>query len=147
VHAELHVIPGGPVRLLTADSRVDAYAMVRHEAGWQVYRGGDLWEAEVVDERTRRLQEMTAAGRADGGHVTVKAPMPGLVLRVEVESGARVAKGQGLVVLEAMKMENELTAPMAGVVSAIHVRAGEAVAKGTPLADVSSGVDHDDSAS
>jgi len=147
VEAELHAIPGGPLRLLTVDRRVDTYAMVRHEGGWQLYRGGDLWEATVVDERTRRLQEMTAGGRADAGHVTVKAPMPGLVLRLEVEPGARVSKGQGLVVLEAMKMENELTAPMAGVVSAIHVRAGEAVAKGTPLADVSRGVDHDDSAS
>ncbi len=147
VQAELRAIPGGPLRLLTTDGRVDAYALVRHEAGWQLYRGGDLWEAGVVDERTRRLQEMTAAGRADGGHVTVNAPMPGLVLRVEVERGSPVAKGQGLVVLEAMKMENELTAPIAGVVSAVHVRAGEAVAKGTPLADVSSGVDHDDRAS
>jgi biotin carboxyl carrier protein len=147
VQAELHAIPGGPLRLLRTDSRVDAYALVRCEAGWHLYHGGDVWEARVVDERTRRLQEVTAGGRADGGHVTVKAPMPGLVLRVEVEAGTRVAKGQGLVVLEAMKMENELTAPLAGVVSAIHVRSGEAVAKGTPLVDVSSGVDRGDSAS
>jgi len=136
VHAEIHAVGSGPLRLLRADGRVEAYAMVRGEGGWQVYRAGQVWDTQVVDERTRRLQEVAAAGRADGAHVTVKAPMPGLVLRLEVEAGATVAKGQGLVVLEAMKMENELTAPMAGRVSAVHVRPGEAVAKGAPLVDV-----------
>jgi biotin carboxyl carrier protein len=138
VEAEIHAVGAGPVRLLKVDGGVEAYALVRAEGGWQVYRGGEVWDAQVVDERTRRLQEVTGAGRTDGAHVTVKAPMPGLVLRVEVEVGATVAKGQGLVVLEAMKMENELTAPMAGMVSAVHVRPGEAVAKGTPLADITS---------
>lgn len=136
VHAEIHAVGSGPLRLLRADGRVEAYAMVRGEGGWQVYRAGQVWDTQVVDERTRRLQEVAAAGRADGAHVTVKAPMPGLVLRLEVEAEATVAKGQGLVVLEAMKMENELTAPMAGRVSAVHVRPGEAVAKGAPLVDV-----------
>ena len=138
VHAEIHAVGSGPLRLLRVDGAIEAYAMVRGEGGWQVYRAGQVWDAQVVDERTRRLQEVTGAGRADGGHVTVKAPMPGLVLRLEIEAGAKVKKGQGLVVLEAMKMENELAAPMAGVVSAIHVRPGEAVAKGAPLADVTS---------
>ena len=66
----------------------------------------------------------------------VHAPMPGLVLRVLVEPGDEVAEGQGVVVLEAMKMENELTAPAAGTVAAVHVAAGDAVAKNDLLVEV-----------
>lgn len=59
----------------------------------------------------------------------VRAPMPGLVLRVLVEPGEAVEAGQGVAVLEAMKMENELKAPASGTISAIHVAAGDAVGK------------------
>lgn len=135
--AEIHTVPGGPLRLLSTGGDVEAYAMVRHDGGWLLHRGGEVWEAQVVDERTRRLQEMTDAGRTGGGHATVKAPMPGLVLRLEIGPGTAVSQGQGLVVLEAMKMENELTAPIAGVVTAVHVRPGEPVAKGALLVEVS----------
>jgi biotin carboxyl carrier protein len=59
--------------------------------------------------------------------------MPGLVLRVQVEAGERVEAGKGLVVLEAMKMENELKSRAPGVVKAVRVRPGEAVEKGQVL--------------
>jgi biotin carboxyl carrier protein len=62
--------------------------------------------------------------------------MPGLVLRVETEPGATVRAGQGLVVLEAMKMENELSSPVAGTVTAIHAVPGQPVEKGTVLIEV-----------
>jgi pyruvate carboxylase subunit B len=61
--------------------------------------------------------------------------MPGLVLRVQVAAGQRVAEGGGLVVLEAMKMENELKAPATGVVKAVRVSPGEAVEKGQVLVE------------
>jgi biotin carboxyl carrier protein len=63
--------------------------------------------------------------------------MPGRVVRFEVEPGALVRQGQGLVVLEAMKMENELTAPIAGRVTAIQAQVGQAVMKGAALLEVS----------
>ena len=62
--------------------------------------------------------------------------MPGLVVRVEVAVGDRVRPGQGLVIVEAMKMENELRAEAGGRVSAVHVAAGEAVAKDQVLIDL-----------
>jgi biotin carboxyl carrier protein len=62
--------------------------------------------------------------------------MPGLVLRLEVSVGATVRAGQGLIVLEAMKMENEIKAGLAGVVKAIHVAPGQAVEKGAPLVEL-----------
>jgi pyruvate carboxylase subunit B len=59
--------------------------------------------------------------------------MPGLVVRIEVALGQRVEAGAGLVVVEAMKMENELRASHPGVVERVHVQVGQAVEKGTPL--------------
>jgi pyruvate carboxylase subunit B len=78
------------------------------------------------------------AGAGDRGGVggKVKAPMPGLVLRVEVEEGDTVAAGAGLVVLEAMKMENEIKSPVAGRVAAVHVSGGQAVDKGMVMVEV-----------
>jgi pyruvate carboxylase subunit B len=64
--------------------------------------------------------------------------MPGLVVRVEVAVGQQVEAGAGLVVVEAMKMENELRAPRAGVVAAVLVTVGQAVDKGAPLVTVES---------
>jgi biotin carboxyl carrier protein len=136
VHAALHAMPGSPLQVLTTPEGMETYALARQDGGWIVHAGGEVWDAQVVDERTRRLREVTGGGRTAGAHLAVKAPMPGRVVRVEVEVGSQVRQGQGLVVLEAMKMENELTSSLAGRVSAIHVQAGAAVAKGTVLVDV-----------
>jgi pyruvate carboxylase subunit B len=136
VPATLHSVPGSPVRLLALAHGVEALAMVRQDGGWLVHHAGEVWDAQVVDERTRRLRDMTGGGRPAGGHVVVKAPMPGRVVRLEVEHGALVRQGQGLVVLEAMKMENELTAPIAGRVTAVRVAPGQAVVKGAVLLEL-----------
>ena len=76
-----------------------------------------------------------SAGQKAGGPTTLKAPMPGLVVRVAVEAGAKVEAGAPLVVLEAMKMENELRATSAGVVKGVKVKAGQAVEKGQVLVE------------
>ena len=62
--------------------------------------------------------------------------MPGMILRLEVEEGQAVTRGVGLVVLEAMKMENEIRAPEDGVVVRIHAEPGRAVEKGAPLVEL-----------
>lgn len=136
VHAALHVVPGTPLRQLVTGDRSDLLAMVRTDQGWQVGRAGQWWDVDVVDERTRALREMTGAGKAGGGDQVIKAPMPGLVLRLEVEVGQAVTPGTGLLVLEAMKMENEIKATSAGTVRAIPVTPGQAVEKGTPLIEI-----------
>jgi len=75
-----------------------------------------------------------AARRHDPG--ALEAPMPGRVAAVRVTAGQRVAKGEELLVVEAMKMENALRAPRDGVVRAVHVSAGDAVAPGRPLVEI-----------
>lgn len=96
---------------------------------------GEQVDVEVVDERTRHIRSLTAGAERPAGGGVVRAPMPGLVVRVFVEPGAAVAAGAGLLVLEAMKMENELRAPVAGVVRAVRVEPGQAVEKGESLVE------------
>ena len=73
------------------------------------------------------------SGSSAAGDYTVKAPMPGSVLDVKVVVGDQAAEGDVLVVLEAMKMENELTAPQAGTVKEVLVKKGDTVNSGDPL--------------
>ncbi len=129
-------LPHSPLKQLVLDGRSRTFAVARDGEAWLVQGGGERWVVEVVDERTRRLREMTGqrAHRAGGG--VVRAPMPGLVLRVEVEPGQRVEAGAGVVVLEAMKMENEIRVPGGGTVQTVHVQAGQPVEKGAPLVEL-----------
>ncbi|MGH7606872.1 MAG: biotin/lipoyl-containing protein [Gemmatimonadales bacterium] len=100
---------------------------------WALGAGGERVEVDVVDDRTRQIEALTGRRPApmQGGVIT--APMPGLVVQVAVAVGERVAAGAGLMVVEAMKMENELRAPHPAVVAAVHVAAGARVEKGAPL--------------
>lgn len=83
----------------------------------------------VKDEQDLLLERFGLDEGLAAADAEVHAPMPGLVLKVMVEEGQDVAEGEGLLVLEAMKMENELTAPAAGTVEAVHVGEGDAVGK------------------
>lgn len=82
------------------------------------------------------LERFGIASAASSGLVEVRAPMPGLVLSLGVEEGQIVATGDGLVVLEAMKMENELRAAAPGTVRSIHVVRGDAVGKNDLLVEI-----------
>jgi biotin carboxyl carrier protein len=86
----------------------------------------------LVDTRRRRLE--TGGGRVISGRVELKAMMPGRVVNVLVKPGDEVAADQGVLVVEAMKMENELKTPKAGKVLEIRVSVGQAVEKGEILA-------------
>ncbi len=135
--ATLRRIPGTPSRQLLVDGRPTMLTL--RDAGrgqWSLGVAGDRWDAEVVDERTRHIRSLTAGARAARGPASLRAPMPGLVGRVLVEAGQEVAAGSGIVVLEAMKMENELKAAGPGVVGAIRVGAGEPVEKGQVLVEL-----------
>lgn len=98
---------------------------------------GGVTQDVIVKDETALLLEQFGFDNADStAERQVHAPMPGLVLQVLVEPGQVVEVGQGLVVLEAMKMENELRAPLSGKISAIHVSPGDAVGKNTMLVEL-----------
>jgi biotin carboxyl carrier protein len=77
-----------------------------------------------------------ATAASSGGAGTVKAPMPGTVLSLKVTAGQSVKSGDVLLILEAMKMENEISAVSDGVVKTIHVQAGSTVNTGDPMVDL-----------
>ncbi len=99
---------------------------------WRITLDGWPIELEVLDERARAIRALGGGAAAEAARV-VAAPMPGLVVRVNVEVGQSVTAGQGVVVIEAMKMENELKSPVDGVVARIEVSAGSPVEKGAVL--------------
>jgi pyruvate carboxylase subunit B len=134
VPAVLEPLSGTPLRQLRMGARTMVFSMESPRRGtWELGYRGERWDASVIDERTRHIRSLTGEGRQRVGAGEVKAPMPGLVLRVLVEPGQRVEAGAGLAVLEAMKMENQIKAPVAGAVVAVRVSAGTAVEKGQVL--------------
>jgi len=102
----------------------------------QVLVRGDTFRVDVADERTRQLRAGAAASFQVEGKVTLTAPMPGKVVRLLVEPGDEVREGQGLVVVEAMKMENELKSPKAGTIREVGAREGAAVEANAKLLTV-----------
>ena len=106
------------------------------EAAWEIHHRGRTFQVEVVDERSWRVRRTRGNGApAASGLEPLRAPMPGLVLRVDVEEGQEVAEGQGLLIVEAMKMENELRARASGRVRRVRVAAGESVKRGDLLVE------------
>ena len=94
---------------------------------YSVLMGGRMYEGRVLDERALLMAQRKGGLTGAGGDLN--APMPGLVVKVVAEEGATVEAGQTVVILESMKMQNELKAPIAGVVESIKVVAGESVDK------------------
>ena len=121
------VVEAGAVYSLIVDGQsYEAYVDAQDE-GWQVLLRGRLFHVDVEDERQRRLRLATGGETLQTGEYQLKAPMPGLVVAVPVEAGQAVAKGDNLVVLESMKMQNELKAPREGTVRSVRVRVGDSV--------------------
>ena len=137
VTAHMVATPNTPMLRLHLDGESHELAVAgRSPDGWQLIDRGTARDIEAVDERTRHIRSLTAPSAAGAGGGVVKAPMPGMVVRVLVTEGESVVAGQGLVVLEAMKMENELKAPAAGVVRAVLATPGAAVEKGSVLIEI-----------
>lgn len=129
-------VSGQPVYSLIADGKSHEAYVRESEEGWQVLLRGRLYPVKVEDEREKRLRAAAGGGVAETGEFHLKAPMPGLVVAVPVEEGQQVKKGQVLLILESMKMQNELKSPRDGTVNRIKVRAGESVEQKQPLLSV-----------
>jgi biotin carboxyl carrier protein len=127
---EVDVHDAGPHALsLIADGRAYDAVVERREGGYRVVLRGQTIEVSLVEASRGAV----AARRETGGPSRVQAPMPGKLVRVLVRPGEDVGAGQGLVVMEAMKMENEIRAPRAGRVKEAPVQEGQAVETGALL--------------
>lgn len=120
-------VSGQPVySLIIGGKSYEAYVSPDDER-WQVLLRGRLYQAEVEDEREKRLHAAGGGGATESGEFHLKAPMPGLVVAVLVEENQVIKKGQVLLILESMKMQNELKAARDGTISRIKVKPSESV--------------------
>jgi biotin carboxyl carrier protein len=140
--AKGQVSAGGRYSLIIAGKSYEIFARrltKPDESGSQTYEiqfAGQRFEVQVEDEREKALAGSVKAAH-EAGEARVRAPMPGLVIGVPLEVGASVAQGQTVVVLEAMKMENDLAAPKAGTIKEIKVNRGQTVNQGDVLVVIS----------
>ena len=129
-------VSGQPVYSLIVDGKShEAYA-AQGENNWQVLLRGRLYPILVEDEREKRLRSAAGAGVAETGEFHLRAPMPGLVVAIPVEEGQAVKKGQVLLILESMKMQNELKSTRDGTIGRVRVKAGETVEQKQTLLSV-----------
>jgi biotin carboxyl carrier protein len=124
---------GGMVSLLLQQHSLEAAVEEREGNQWEVLIQGELYEVQVQDERTYRLATARGEATAVTGEVNIKAPMPGLIIAVPVTPGQTVHKGDKIVILESMKMENELRSPRDGVVLRVNAQPGGSVEKDAVL--------------
>lgn len=126
---------GGPLSLLIDNRSLEAIVDERDDA-WEVLLHGELYTVEVQDERSYRLAQARGKLLDETEAVVIRSPMPGLILDVLVEEGNVVSEGQTVVILESMKMENELRAARAGLVTQVRVAKGDNVEKNQDLVTI-----------
>ena len=132
---------GGRYSLLIAGKSYEIFARRVTKPDVTEYRyeilvAGQRFEITVEDEREKTLKGSIRSGH-EAGEAMVRAPMPGLVLGLSVDPGSNVERGQTVVILEAMKMENDLASPITGRVMEIRVSKGQTVNQGDVLVVVS----------
>ena len=138
VRAHLDDVSGGAAFSLRVGDAVHAVLAKRgaERGAFDLSLGGYRFSVEALDARARAIRQIAGAGGRAAGPAHLMAPMPGLIVRVNVQAGDAVQPGQGLVVMEAMKMENELRAAAAGTVKRVAVTPGSAVEKGALLLEM-----------
>ena len=129
-------VSGQPVYSLIVDGKSHESYVYAGDDNWQVLLRGRLYPVSVMDEREMRLRSAAGGGVAETGEFHLRAPMPGLVVAISVAEGQEVKKGQVILILESMKMQNELKSPRDGVIGRIRVKAGESVEQKQTLLSV-----------
>ncbi len=129
-------VSGQPVYSLIVEGQSFEAYLYHDEGEWEVLMAGHQYRVRVEDEREKRLRLATGSASGQVGPYLLKAPMPGLVVSVPVQAGQEVKKGDVLLILESMKMQNELKSPRDGVVSDIRVQPGDNVEQRQTLLSV-----------
>lgn len=136
LQVDFKAVSGQPVFSLIADGKSYESYVYQGDEDWEVLIRGQQYQVKIEDEREKRLRAAAGGGIAEGGEFHLKAPMPGLVVAVMISEGEHVKKGQVMLILESMKMQNELKAPRDGVMGKVRVKAGESVEQKQTLLSV-----------
>ena len=133
---DFETVNGQPVYSLIVDGRSHESYIYQADDNWQVLLHGRLYPVTVEDEREKRLRAAAGGGVAETGEYHLRAPMPGLVVTIPVSEGDAVKRGQVILILESMKMQNELKSPRDGTIGRIRVKPGETVEQKQTLLSV-----------
>lgn len=112
------------------------YQVELENAPAAVMPGPDRASHKTPDQVGGDAKAAPAAPKAAGAGVTVKSPLPGIIISVDVKEGQAVKRGQKVAVIEAMKMENEILAESDGTVTAVHTRKGDSVLEGADIVTI-----------
>ena len=121
---------------LLANNKSYEALVYESEEGWQVLLHGSQYVLLVEDEREKRLRASLGGGPPQNVDYHLRAPMPGLIVTVPVSEGQMVDKGDVLVVLESMKMQNQLKSPRPGKISRVQIKPGDSVEQRETLLSV-----------
>lgn len=127
IEVDLAAVSGQPLYSLIMNGESFEGYVYPDETSWQVLLLGRSYSISIEDEREKRLRTADKGLVITSREFTLKAPMPGLAIAVPVTEGQRVEKGQIILILESMKMQNELRAPFAGNVVRLKIKSGESV--------------------
>jgi biotin carboxyl carrier protein len=133
---DFNSVSGQPVYSLLVDGASFEAFVYPGEEKLEVLLMGRQFPVMVEDERDRRLRAAAGGSVSEAGEYHLKAPMPGLVVSILVKEGQAIEKGQVVLILESMKMQNELKSPRAGTVGRLRVIAGESVEQRQTLLSV-----------
>jgi biotin carboxyl carrier protein len=133
---DFNSVSGQPVYSLLVDGKSFEGFVYSGESEWEVLLMGRQFPVIVEDEREKRLRAAAGGSVSETGEFHLKSPMPGMVVSIPVEEGQKIEKGDVLLILESMKMQNELKAPRAGTIGRIRVKPGEKVEQRQTLLSV-----------
>lgn len=133
---DFNSVTGQPVYSLLLDGKSFEAYVGESEGCWQVLLQGQMYQGCVEDEREKRLRAAGGSQVSERDEFHLKAPMPGLVVAVTVAENQVVEKGDVLLILESMKMQNELKSPRTGKVARVRVEAGDRVEQRQTLLSV-----------
>lgn len=136
IEIDFRRLPSGGITSLLLDNRSISAVVEEHGDDWEVLILGELYSVKVQDERSFRLGQRGGHGIGVDGEAVVSSPMPGIIVAVPVAEGDAVKLGDKVIILESMKMENELRAPCDGVVTHVNVAAGASVEKDQALVTI-----------
>jgi biotin carboxyl carrier protein len=136
LEVDFESVSGQPVFSLILDGKSYEAFVYQGDEDWEVLIHGQQYQVKVEDEREKRLKASAGGDSMVGGEFHLKAPMPGLVIAILIEEGQEVKKGQVMLILESMKMQNELKAPRDGIMGRVRVKAGESVEQRQTLLSV-----------
>ena len=132
-HTEIEKVGSDNLFSLIIDNHSHQLFFEETDNGHWVSVDGHKFLVELEDEKTRLIRRLIKSDDRPHGLTEIKAPMPGLIMNFFVKENQRVKKGDGLVIIEAMKMENEIQANVDGTVKKILVNEGDSIDKGAVL--------------